>query len=167
MGIDELDRAILGVLQRDGRVSNVRLAAEVGLSESATLRRTRALEETGVITRYTALVDSKSVGLPGNVFVHITLEKQDKSDLDSFEEAVQSIPEVIECYLMTGEFDYLLRVAVADATDYERIHRSRLTPLPGVARVHSSFALRMVKETTGLPMGDAGPGDARSFVSDV
>jgi DNA-binding Lrp family transcriptional regulator len=152
MNIDEIDRAILDVLQRDGRIPNVRLASLVGLSESACLRRTRALEDAGVITRYVAVVDPQSVGLPGNVFVHIALNKQDQVDLDAFEEAVRDIPEVIECFLMTGEFDYLVHVVVADAADYERIHRSRLTPLPGVARVQSSFALRAVKSADGLPL---------------
>ena len=153
MKIDELDRRILDALQREGRIPNVRLAERVGLSESACLRRTKSLEEAGVIARYAAIVDPRSVGLSGNVFVNIALERQDQSDLDAFEQAVRDIPEVIDCYLMTGDFDYLIRVAVSDAGDYERIHRSLLTPLPGVARVQSSFALRAVKEAVALPLG--------------
>ena len=155
MQLDAVDRSILRALQRDGRLSNVRLAAEVHLSESACLRRTRALEDAGVIARYKAEVDPRAVGLPDNVFVQIALSRQDQDDLDHFERAVRDVPEVMECYLMTGEFDYLLRVVVADASDYERVHRNRLTRLPGVARVHSSFALRVVHDAPTLPLGSA------------
>ena len=152
MRLDDTDRAILDVLQRDGRLSNVKLAERVHLSESACLRRVRLLEEAGVISRYAAVVDARSVGLPDNVFVSIALVRQDQADLDAFERAVCEVPEVMECYLMTGEFDYLLRVVVADASDYERVHRSALTQLPGVARVQSSFALRLVQDAVALPL---------------
>ncbi len=152
MALDDTDRAILDVLQRDGRISNVRLAEQVHLSESACLRRVRLLEEAGVISRYAARVDARSVGLPDNVFVSIALARQDQADLDAFERAVCDVPEVMECYLMTGEFDYLLRVVVADASDYERVHRGALTQLPGVARVQSSFALRLVQDAEALPL---------------
>ncbi|MBW2268590.1 MAG: Lrp/AsnC family transcriptional regulator [Deltaproteobacteria bacterium] len=153
MKLDPVDLAILDALQREGRIANVRLAAQVHLSESACLRRTRMLEEAGVIARYAAVVDPRAVGLPDNVFVSIALQRQDQTDLDTFERAVCDVPEVMECYLMTGEFDYLLRVVVADASDYERVHRSRLTRLPGVARVQSSFALRVVQDAVALPLG--------------
>ncbi len=150
--MDTHDRAILEVLQREGRVTNVELANRVHLSESACLRRVRTLESSGLIERYTAVVNQQKAGFPVNVFVSITLLRQDQADLQSFEEAVQDVPEVIECYLMTGEFDYLLRVVVSDAADFERIHSQHLTRLPGVARVQSSFALRTVCKSSALPI---------------
>jgi len=152
MPIDAHDRAILDVLQREGRISNVQLASRVHLSESACLRRVRALEKQGLIERYAAVVNQQKVGIPGSVFVSITLRRQDQADLQAFEEAVQDVPEVIECYLMTGEFDYLLRVVVSDAADFERVHSQHLTRLPGVARVQSSFALRTVRKSNVLPI---------------
>ena len=152
MKIDSTDRAILGALQPNGRLSNVELAAHVNLSPSACLRRVKALEEAGVLRGYRARVDPASVGLPDNVFVSVGLASQDKEDLDAFEDAVRRVPEVMECYLMTGDFDYLLRVVAAGASDYERIHRNHLTRLPAVARIHSSFALRVVQDSAGLPL---------------
>jgi Lrp/AsnC family leucine-responsive transcriptional regulator len=152
INLDNTDRLILEALQGDGRLSNVELAARVHLSESACLRRVKALDNSGVIQGYRATVDPASVGLPDNVFVSVGLASQDQSDLDAFEEAVRRVPEVMECYLMTGDFDYLLRVVAAGATDYERIHRQYLTRLPSVARVHSSFALRVVQDSAGLPI---------------
>ena len=150
--MDSYDRAILEVLQREGRISNVQLANRIHLSESACLRRVRTLEKAGIIERYTAIVNQQKAGFPGNVFVSITLQRQDQADLQTFEEAVREVPEVIECYLMTGEFDYLLRVVVSDAADFERIHSQHLTSLPGVARVQSSFALRTVRKSSVLPI---------------
>lgn len=152
MPIDTHDRAILDVLQREGRISNVQLASRAHLSESACLRRVRALEKQGLIERYAAVVNQQKAGIPGSVFVSITLRRQDQADLQAFEEAVQDVPEVIECYLMTGEFDYLLRVVVSDAADFERVHSQHLTRLPGVARVQSSFALRTVRKSSVLPI---------------
>jgi Lrp/AsnC family transcriptional regulator, leucine-responsive regulatory protein len=152
MNIDRYDRQILEALQRDGRISNVQLAAKVSLSESACLRRVRALEESGIINRYTALVSQQKVGLSGNVFVHIGLHREEQSELAAFEDAVRKVPEVMECYLMTGEFDYLLRVVVADMADFERLHNEALTRLPGVARVNSSVAIRTVQKRTELPL---------------
>ena len=122
------------------------------LSESACLRRVRALDEAGVIDRSTAVVNQARVGLPGNVFVSITLNRQEQGDLAAFEAAVQRVPEVMECYLMTGQHDYLLRVVVSDPADFERLHSQHLTRLPGVARVQSSFALRTVRKTEELPI---------------
>ena len=150
--MDSFDRAILDVLQREGRVTNVQLANRVHLSESTCLRRVRILEKAGLIERYTAVVNQQKAGFPGNVFVSITLQRQDQADLQTFEEAVREVPEVIECYLMTGEFDYLVRVVVSDAADFERIHSQHLTRLPGVARVQSSFALRTVCKSNALPI---------------
>ena len=152
MNLDKFDRAILRHLQRDGRMSNVDLSSAVSLSESACLRRVRALEELGLIDRYVALLDQKHAGLSGNVFVHIGLHREEQSELAAFETAVQDIPEVMECYLMTGEFDYLLRVVVSDMADFERLHNESLTRLPGVARVNSSVAIRTVRKTTELPL---------------
>ena len=150
--LDKFDKSILGHLQKDGRMSNVQLAQAVSLSESACLRRVRVLEEQGLIDGYVALLDQKQAGVPGNVFVHIALHREEQSELAAFEMAVQSIPEVMECYLMTGEFDYLLRVVVSDMEDFERLHKKSLTRLPGVARVNSSVAIRTVRKTTELPL---------------
>jgi len=152
MDLDKFDRAILQHLQRDGRITNVDLANAVNLSESACLRRVRALEEEGLIEGYVALLNQKLAGLSGDVFVHIALHREEQSLLAAFESAVQHIPEVMECYLMTGEFDYLLRVVVRDMADFERLHKESLTRLPGVARVNSSVAIRTVRKTTVLPI---------------
>ena len=152
MILDRFDKAILAELQRDGRISNVQLAGLVNLSESACLRRVRALEQSGLIQRYAALLDQKEAGLSGTVFVHIALTREEQSQLAEFVEAVQDIPEVMECYLMTGEFDYLLRVVVRDMADFERLHNEALTRLPGVSRVNSSVAIRTVRKTTELPI---------------
>jgi len=152
--MDAHDHAIVRALQADGRMSNVELAERISLSESATLRRVRALEEVGLIEGYTARINQARAGLPNNVFMNITLHSQDQHDLEAFEKAVQHVPEVMECYLMTGEFDYLLRVVVADTADFERVHSQKLTRLPGVSRVQSSFTLRTVRKSSELPVGD-------------
>jgi Lrp/AsnC family leucine-responsive transcriptional regulator len=152
VNLDRYDRAILAELQRDGRISNVHLAGLVSLSETACLRRVRALEESGLIDRFVALLDQKKAGLSGTVFVHIVLSREEQSQLAAFEAAVQDIPEIMECYLMTGEFDYLLRVVISDMADFERLHNEALTRLPGVARVNSSVAIRTVRKTTELPL---------------
>ena len=151
--MDRFDRLILEALQGDGRISNKQLAQQVHLSESACLRRVRALEEDGMIERYVAMLNQRKVGVPGDVLVHIGLHREEQSELAAFEEAVRNIPEVMECYLMTGEFDYLLRVVVRDMADFERIHKEALTRLPGVARVNSSVAIRKVLKKTELPLG--------------
>jgi DNA-binding Lrp family transcriptional regulator len=150
--MDRYDRQILEALQEDGRISNKQLAERVNLSESACLRRVRALEDEGTIQRYAALLSQEKIGVPGDVLVHIGLHREEQSELAAFEEAVRQIPEVMECYLMTGEFDYLLRVVVADMADFERIHKEELTRLPGVARVNSSVAIRKVLKRTALPL---------------
>jgi len=154
MRLDRTDQSILVELQREGRLSNRDLAERVHLSESACLRRVRTLEEARVIDRYTAVINQAKVGLPGNVFVSITLNRQEQADLAAFEEAVKRVPEVMECYLMTGQQDYLLRVVVSDPSDFERLHSQHLTRLPGVARVQSSFALRTVRKSEELPLAD-------------
>ena len=151
MKLDTIDHAILEHLQKDGKLSNVELAESVGLSESACLRRVKNLHEKKVITHYAAHLDAGSVGLPGTVFVRVSLEKQQEEKLGAFETAVAKVPEVMECYLMGGDVDYMIRVVVSDAPDYERVHNI-LTRLPGVDRVHSSFALRTVLKRTRLPI---------------
>ncbi|MEI6458886.1 MAG: Lrp/AsnC family transcriptional regulator [Pseudomonadota bacterium] len=150
--IDRYDRSILQILQREGRLPNSELAERVSLSESACLRRVRALETTGLIEGYTALLNQQKAGLGVNVFVSITLERQERADMAAFEQAVREVPEVMECYLMTGEYDYLLRVVVADTADFERLHSRHLTSLPHVSRLHSSFALRTVQKSRELPV---------------
>jgi len=150
--LDRYDRSILQILQREGRLANSELAERVNLSESACLRRVRALEASGLIEGYTALLNQQKAGLGVNVFVSITLERQERADMAAFEQAVRTVPEVMECYLMTGEYDYLLRVVVADTADFERLHSRHLTSLPHVSRLHSSFALRTVQKSRELPV---------------
>jgi len=152
MKLDRYDRAIVRALQLEGRITNSQLAESVSLSESACLRRVRALEESGFIEGYTALINQQKAGCPVNVFVNITLERQEQAHLHAFEEAARKVPEVMECYLMSGEYDYLLRVVLADTADFERLHSQHLTRLPNVARVHSSFALRTVQHSRELPV---------------
>ena len=152
MSLDKADKSILRILQTDARVSNVSLAEQIGLSEAACLRRVRSLEKSGYIDAYVGLLNPAAVGLPGIVFVEVTLHKEQQKDLEAFERAVRGVPEVMECYLMTGEFDYLLRVVIKDLEDFERIHRQALTSLPCVSRVLSSFALRAVKKQSELPI---------------
>jgi len=152
MELDRFDRSILKHLQEDARVTNTRLAELVHLSESACLRRVRALETAGLIEGYTALINQRTAGFPVNVFVNITLDRQQQAGLDAFETAVRKVPEIMECYLMTGDYDYLLRVVVADLADFERIHAQHLTRLPNVTRVHSSFAVRTVRRSKVLPL---------------
>ena len=152
MEIDRKNFLILDELQRDGRLSNKELAHRVNLSESATLRRVKLLEEKGVIAGYIAQVDPTLVGITGIVFAEISLVSQKQEQLDVFESAVREVPAVIECYLLAGEFDYLLSLAVRDSIDYERIHHDELTKLPGVARVKSNFTLRKVVKKSTLPL---------------
>ncbi|MEQ9608419.1 MAG: Lrp/AsnC family transcriptional regulator [Kiloniellaceae bacterium] len=152
MKLDVIDRKILGALQDNGRLSNVELAERVGLSASPCLRRVRMLEDAGMITRYVALLDQKAVGLPVSVFISIKLERQQEDDLDSFEAEVRKYPEVLECYLMTGTRDYLLRVATRDLAAYERFLKTKLTRVENVAYIESSFALKQVKYTNSLPL---------------
>jgi Lrp/AsnC family transcriptional regulator, leucine-responsive regulatory protein len=150
--IDQLDRAILRELMRDGRLTNVELAERVNLSPSACLRRVRAMEEAGLIAGYVMLLDTKLANIAGVAFVSVTLKDQGRATLDRFETAAQRHPEIAECYLIAGSADYLLRVAYRDAADFERIHTKVLTQLPGVLRVQSTLTLRTVKHTTALPV---------------
>ena len=150
---DLIDRKILSELQADGRLSLAELAARVGLSASPCLRRVRALEEGGVIARYVAVLDQRAVGLPVSVFISIKLESQREEALEHFNKAIAHWPEVLECYLMTGPRDYLLRVVVADLEAYEWFLKSKLTRLSGIASIESSFALGQVKYSNVLPLG--------------
>ena len=151
LSIDTLDSKILTALQRDGRLSNVQLAEKVGLSESACLRRVKLLEKSGIIDRYVMLIDQAAIGKPGTVFVRVTLEGQQKEKLQQFEDEIIKVKDVLECYLMSGDSDYLLQIIVRDNEDYMRIH-NRLTSLPGVLRVQSSFALKTVIRKRELPL---------------
>jgi DNA-binding Lrp family transcriptional regulator len=150
--LDDIDRAILREMMRDGRITNADLAERVHLSPSACLRRARALEESGVIDRYVALIDGDKAGLAGAAFVFVTLEQQGRAMLDAFERDVRRHAEITECYLLAGVADYLLRVVFRDSRDFERIHTDILTQLPGVSRVQSTLPLRTVKKTTELPI---------------
>lgn len=150
--LDATDRKMLRLLQADGRMTNAALAQAVNLSESACLRRLRALEAAGVISRYAAVISERAAGLPISVFVTVTLSSQSEAALTAFEAAVAAVPEVMECYLMTGGSDYLLRLVVRDVDDLERLHAKVLTRLPDVDRVSSSLALRTVVKRGALPV---------------
>ncbi|MBO6519780.1 MAG: Lrp/AsnC family transcriptional regulator [Rhodospirillales bacterium] len=148
--LDSIDHSIVSVLQEDGRISNVQLAEKVGLSPSACLRRVQILEDRGIITGYAAMIDAAALGRSTHIIVAITLDRQSEDYLSAFEIAVADCPDVMECYLMAGDADYVLRLQARDAADYERIHKEYLSRLPGVARIQSSFALRQVVRRTGV-----------------
>lgn len=150
--LDAIDRAILDHLQRDGRLSNADLAERINLSPSATLRRVRMMEENGVIEGYAMLVNQKTIGKPTNIFVEVSLNSQSETNLNAFEQAVEACPEIMECYLMSGDSDYLLRVVVSDTADYERVHKEYLSRLPNVSRIRSNFALRTVSKKTAFAL---------------
>ena len=152
MEIDSIDRRILEVLQKSGRMSNSELSEVVHLSQSACHRRVQRLEKAKIIRDYVALLDPKKVDRPTTVFVEITLSGQADEVLDAFERAVAKVPDVLECHLMAGTADYLLKVVAGDTEDFARIHRRYLATLPGVAQMQSSFALRTVRQTTALPV---------------
>jgi len=148
--LDAIDRAILRVLQTEGKLSNVDLAARVHLSPSACLRRVKALEDGGVIAQYVALVNPKAVGQAGTSFTIVNLEKLTQKAMASFEQAVRDVPEVLDCFYVAGTNDYLLRFTYSDAADLERFHLDVLERLPGVVRSNSMLVLRTVKKTTAL-----------------
>lgn len=150
--IDAIDRRILAELQRDGRATIQDLAGRVGLSPSPCLRRIRMLEEAGILKGYVAVVDQARVGLPVSVFASVKLERQREEELDRFALAIARWPEVVECYLMTGRHDYLVRVVVPDLAAYERFLKDKLTRLEGVASIESSYALGQLKYTSVLPI---------------
>jgi Lrp/AsnC family transcriptional regulator, leucine-responsive regulatory protein len=152
MRLDRIDLAMLDHLQREGRATTVELSEAVGLSPSPCHRRQKLLEEAGIIDRYVALLDQERVGLPVSVFVSIELDRQTQEHLEGFERAVAECPEVMECYVMTGEADFLLRVVAPDLHAYEEFLRTRLTRMPGVRGVRSAFALKRVIYRTNLPL---------------
>jgi len=150
--LNEIDLKILSHLQNNARLTNVELSEHIHLSQSPCLRRVRNMESNGIIKGYVALVDQNTVGLPVSVFVNVRLEKQIERALEKFEETVQDWSEVMECYLMTGDSDYLLRVVASDLAAYERFLMDKLTRVPGVASINSSFALKQVTYKTALPI---------------
>ncbi|HKT78983.1 MAG TPA: Lrp/AsnC family transcriptional regulator [Vicinamibacterales bacterium] len=159
---DEIDRKILKHLQEEARISNAELADRIGLSPAPCLRRVRALEERKVVRKYVTLLDPAAVDLGVTVFVQISLDLQVEDRLEIFERAVLRRPEVLECYLMTGDADYLLRVVVPDVAAYERFLKDVLTRVDGVAGIKSSFALKQVKYSTVLPIDAARPAPAEN-----
>ncbi|ABP34767.1 Lrp/AsnC family transcriptional regulator [Polynucleobacter asymbioticus] len=152
MKIDTIDLKILNELQNDSSHSNVELAKRVHLSPSPCLMRVKALKDKGVIRNYVALADPKSLGLGLNVFISISLKEQSKEALAEFEQRISEHDEVMECYLMTGDSDYLIRVAVADMAALEKFILEQLTPISGIEKIRSSFALKQVRYKTALPL---------------
>ena len=152
MKLDAIDLRILAELQADGSLSNVELARRIHLSPSPCLARVKALEAAGVIDRYVAITDAQALGLTLNVFISISLKSQSKEALAAFETRIAEHDEVMECYLMTGDSDYLIRVAVADIAALERFILEQLTPIPGIEKIRSSFALKQVQYKTALPL---------------
>jgi len=152
MEIDETDRRILKAIQKTGRLSNADLADKINLSPSACHRRVQRLESEGIIKNYVALLDPRKIDRKTTVFVEITLSGQADSILDGFERAVALIPDVLECHLMAGTADYMLKIVASDTDDFARIHRKFLSRLPHVSQMQSSFALRTVFKTTAMPV---------------
>ena len=151
LALDKTDYRILHFLQNDAQLTNAELAEKVGLSPSPCLRRVKALETKGIIRRYVAIVDANAVGLPISAFVSVSLNSQDRSGLEAFQSRVETYPEVMECYLMTGTSDFLMRVVVADLQTYERF-TDKLTRIPGIGNIQTSFALKPVVYKTELPI---------------
>lgn len=156
MTLDKTDLKILHHLQHDGRISNAELADTIGLSPSPCLRRVKTLEETGVLRRYVGLVDPRAVGLPISVFVNVSLRSQERASLEEFEQQILQYREVMECYLMTGGFDYMLRVVAPDLDAYQRFLADKLTRIRSVANIQSSMTLKQVVYKTELPLGPEG-----------
>jgi Lrp/AsnC family transcriptional regulator, leucine-responsive regulatory protein len=151
--LDATDMRIIQQLQQHGRLSNVELAARVGLTPSPCLARVKALEQARVIDRYVALVRPEALGLGLSVFIQVTLERQTEKGLETFEARMLAFDEVMECYLMTGDSDYLVRLVIKDMESLQRFIVKELTTIPGVANIRSSFALKQVKYKTALPLG--------------
>ena len=160
--LDRMDYRILMRLQDDARLTNLELASEVGLSPSPCLRRVKALEDSGVIKRYVAILDAVAVGLPISAFINVSLRSQEREALERFQAQIADCPEVMECYLMTGNSDYLLRVVVPDLDAYERFLGDKLTRIPGVGNIQTSFALKPVVYRTQLPLGEQGNAGVRA-----
>ena len=150
--LDKSDKIILKVLQSQAQVPLSEMAAKAGLSPSTCHRRIKAMEEAGLILGYSAQLNRKHLGYANEFFVEVSLAAQTEEAFEKFEKAVARVPEILECHMMSGQFDYLLRVIARDAEDYERVHRTRLARLPGLQRIQSSLALRTVKAGGGLPV---------------
>lgn len=147
--MNRIDARILSILQQDGRASAAEIGERIGLSVSATHRRIKLLEESGVIERYAAVLNKRALGYSTDFFVEIALNSQSDETLEAFEAAVRRSPDILECHLLTGAFDYLLRIATRGPDDYERVHRHALSSLPGVMRMQSSLVLRTVRPWEG------------------
>jgi Lrp/AsnC family leucine-responsive transcriptional regulator len=155
MTLDRYDRQILQVLQEDGRISNQDLADRIGLSPSPCLRRVRALEEAGIIAGYRAVLDARKLGLTLMALIHISMDRHTPERFENFEAEIRAIPEIVECLLITGQdADYQLKAVVRDMDAYQELLLDRITRIPGVTGVHSSFVLRRVVDRTALPVGD-------------
>lgn len=150
--VDAIDRKLLRCLQQDSRKSVQELGEAVGLSPSACHRRLKALEQSGAIDGYRAVLNADRLGFTMQFFIEVGLSSQSEPSLDAFEAAVLEIPEVLECHLMAGQSDYILRVVCRDHDDFERLHRRLAARLPGVARIHSNMSIRTVKSLSGLPV---------------
>jgi DNA-binding Lrp family transcriptional regulator len=153
--LDKIDKIILSELQKSAQQPIAELAQKAGLSPSSCHRRVKLLEAAGTIRNYVANVSREALGLSNEFFVEVSLSAQTEEAFEKFERAVQRVPEILECHLMSGQFDYLLRVVASDTADYERIHRSRISRLPGVQRIQSALALRTVKAWAGYPIESA------------
>lgn len=154
--MDRLDRAILSILQTDAHISMARLSEQVGLSLSACHRRVKLLETSGVISHYAARLNRKAVGLEIQVFMEIKLVSQRRDDIEAFEAAIRDMPDVLECHLISGEFDYLIRVAAASTSDYEYLYRNRLSQIPSVSQIKTLLSLSTVKEFRGYNLDPRG-----------
>ena len=152
MRLDEIDKRILRALQRDGRIQNIELAKEVGLSPSPCLRRVKLLEDAGMIDRYVAVLNPAKVGLPLSMFARVWLTAQDAETINRFIAAMKKLPEVMECYIMLGESDALLRVAVSDLDDYRQFQSTHLTKINGIQNVKTDVPSEVVKQTYALPL---------------
>lgn len=152
--LDELDRAILSILQSNGRISNVELAQRISLSPPATLTRVRRLENLGFIDAYVALVNREKIGYDMICFVSVILSIHQVEQVENFRKAVQTMPQVLECHHVTGEYDYLLKIVVKNRHDLEQFVMAELTPIQGVARIHTSLVLTEIKQTTVMPIPD-------------
>ncbi|MCG3211358.1 MAG: DNA-binding transcriptional activator DecR [Anaerolineae bacterium] len=153
--IDELDDAILTILQQEGRISNVDLAARVNLSPPAVHARLKRLEQQGIIRQYVALLDRERIGFDMLCFINVSLQLHQQEHVDNFRRLMLAMPQVLECHHLTGEYDYLLKVAVRNRKELEQFVVNQLTPIPGIARIHTSLVLTEIKSTTALPLNTA------------
>jgi len=156
MQIDEIDRRILSALQKDGRLQNVELAKKVGLSPSPCLRRVKLLEENGIIERYVALLDAAKIGMGLTVFARVWLKGQDNETVTGFTDQIKKLPQVVECHLMAGDCDFLLRVVAADLDDYRRFQLEHLTRIEVVQNVKTEIPMQKIKLSSELPLHNAG-----------